>query len=289
MKKTTLYTYLLGLVLFSACYIDDGTVPDPNPLPYDSFGEFFESNRAQKDTLSFDTDELTILAPSGGNTLTIPPEAFSEEGLLSIAFLELAKKSDFILYEFPTVVGNTWLETTEAMFIEAFDNNEPIENDSKLGWELDVFSGTSTSERKIYRWNDGWNLEDEVEITEGPLLVQFQGEEGEGYVAAKPLDVDAVQLTVNPTAYGNIPHDMRVFVVTEEGNTVLTLDPDISAVSATGSVPKGIDLKVIVMVMDYYRLDVGIETINLDSDSSIEIRLDKMTTEEMMGMIREID
>ncbi len=289
MKKTTFIFCCLVTLLFSACYTDDSSIPDPTPLSFDTFDEFFADNRAQRDTLSFSSEELTILAPAGGNTLSIPVESFSEAGDLSIAFLEASSKSDFMLFDLPTVSGSTWLQTSEAMFVEAFDGNTPIDNDSPLMWELDIFSGSSPSGLNIYRWESDWSLESGIEVTEGPQLVQFEGDEDAGFVAAKELDLESVELNITTTAFGNIPHDMKVFVSTEEGNTVIALDTDVSTVTASGSVPKGVDLNVVIMVMDYYRLDAAIESINLSSDSSIEIRLSKMEVDEMVNMIRQID
>lgn len=289
MKKTTFIFCCLITLFVSACYTDDSSIPDPTPLSFDTFEEFFAENRAQRDTLSFSSDELTILAPAGGNTLTIPVDAFSEEGDLRIAFLEASSKSDFILYNWPTVSGDTWLETSEAMFVEAFDGTNPIDSDNPLMWELDVFSGSSPNDLSVYRWDSDWNLQSDIEVTEGPQLVQFAGGEDAGFVAGKELDLESVELAITTTAFGNIPHDMKVFVSTVDGNTVIPLDSEVSTVTASGSVPKGVDLNLIIMVMDYYRLDATVESINLSDDSNIEIALSKMEVDELINMIRQID
>lgn len=289
MKKTTFYFSFLFVFLFSACYTDDSSIPDPDVLPFRSFTEFFEQSRAEKDTLTFNSEEVAVLTPIGGNSLTIPVEAFSEEGTLSIAFLEAENKSDFIFYDWPTQSGDNWLQTSEAMLVEAFKGQEAISNANDLEWELNLFEETATDGLQIYSWNNDWNLESNIEIAENSSSVQFQGDEGKGYVAAKSIDSESVQLSVTPTAYGNIPNDMRVFIATKEGNTVLTLDSDVSTVTASGKVPKNVELHVIVMVMDFYRLDAGMETMTLNNDMSIELRLSKMTPVEMMEMIRAID
>lgn len=278
------------ILSLSSCYIDDSSGVTPTPLPFSSFSEFFAQNNALADTLMLDETQASTVTTQGGTDLNIPENTFNAGGTASLAIKDANAKSDFIFLNKPTQVGNTIIDSKRAVFFEAFDNTGAlnVENPISVTW---MPNGTSTpGDLDYFYFENNWSKDEAINIQEDNDQLFFETTRAGWQLCGKVLDnTDQVQLTVTPMGYGIVPNDFKAFIVYKDRNTVLALNADLDALTATGAVPKDQDIYVVLLVMDFFRLNVGIQEIKLTADNTIEVDTDRVLPEEMIEQIKALD
>jgi hypothetical protein len=291
MTKYTLILFaFLGILLLSSCYTDDTAPPSPSRLPFEDFNEFFETNNAKADTLSFNADADALVTTPNGTKINIPENVFGTGGNISLEIKEATLKSDFIFLNKPTVDGNELLESSGAVFLKPFINSGQITIDNPILIEMMLPSGTTGDEMEYYYNQNGWTLDNTVGVLEDNNKISYETTRAVWQMGSKIYnDSGTAQLTIQPYGYGTIPHDMRAFVVFSDRHIVLPFDHNIADVSASGIFPKSEEVTILVMVMDHFKLSVGTKTLTLTENTDTEVKMEVVNVDEMRTIIKSLD
>ena len=281
---------LSGIILLAGCYTDDSSQPNPDRLPFEDFTEFFESNNAKADTLIFNSDGNASLTTSNGIQINIPENAFSIGGEISLEVKEATSKSDFIFLDKPTLSGSNLMESSGAISIQPFTSGGDSNIENPINIEIMLPLGTTADNMIFYHFQNGWTADNAIDIQANNDNISFETKRAAWQMGGKNYeDSGFAQLTVNPVGYGTIPHDMRAFVVLSDHNVVLPLEHNISSISASGSVPKGTEINIVVIVMDHFKLSIGTRTMTIDENTDTEVEMTITEVEEMITIIKSLD
>jgi len=282
---------VLSLSLWAAaCYTDDSSQVNPDRLPFEDFAEFFLDNNSQADTLTLNISQQNTLNTVGGITLTIPQNAFGSADNISLEIKEANTKSDFIFLDKPTVDGTDWVEGSELILLQPFDASGPLNIDAPVNIKMANPNQINIDELVYYNFQNSWTPDSNIDIYDNATGLSFESTSTQWQMAGRVFDnTNSAQLSVKPFGYGTIPHDMRVFIMFKDQQIILPMDHDVATVTATGMVPTDTDIHVIAMVMDHFKLSVGISTIRIDQDEDLDLQMNIVTVADMMASIKALD
>lgn len=292
MNKIRFHILLLwSILLYSTCYIDDSTLPNADRLPFENFSEFFASNNAETDTLIFKTDEGVVFTTSNGTRVDIPADAFATYDSIGLEFKSISAKSDFILLNQPTIDGDTWLESGGAIFLNPyFLASTQVAIESPLMVEMILPTGMSMDSLEYYTRQDDWNVDNSVAVLNAGGMASFETSEPNWQMVGKEFASNGTaDLTISTSGYGTIPIDVKAFVILSDHSVVIPLEGDIAQVAASGQVPTGVELTIVVMAMDNFILSVGTETLTINEDSEVAVSMNVVTVDEMITIIKNLD
>jgi len=68
------------------------------------------------------------------------------------------------------------------------------------------------------------------------------------------------------------------------------MDSDVSGVNVSKSnIPKGVEVSIVVIAMDHFKLFVGIETLEVTNNLSIEIKMNQVSEVELADFLQTLD
>lgn len=288
-RYTSYVSIILCVVILAACYNDDTAPPATPRLPFENFDEFFQSNNDRSlATVQLGAPNTLFLSPND-NTILIPEDAFDVVGNNTIEVKEAFTKSDFLLRDKPTIVDNNLIETIGAIFFNPSAGNQTTLN-NEVRVEMKLPTGDDGEDMEYFYYENGWTTDNAILVTPDNDFVNYETTRTGWQMTGRMYNnIGTAQLIVKPFAFASIPHDMRVFVVFSNKNIILPLDHDVAEVMANGSIPTGESAHVVVMLMDHFKLTVGIEELVLGEDTEVEVEMDAMSFEDMENLIKTLD
>jgi hypothetical protein len=290
---------ILSLLLIPACSIDDTTPNPPNRLPFENLNELFarQDIPAQTSIIDASTNE-TIITSSGGK-INIAAGSFLKNnnpvvGNVTVKTQELSLKSNMILLDKPSTSGNSILEYGGILVFNAFKDSVAVDLQNPISVTLPVNDELSNlGDMNHYNRNGSWQQVNNspVIVDVGEMTLQFDSEDSGWMCAAMATNFnDLTTVEASPYGYGTILTDIVGYVVLSDYNTVIKLNSDINGVKVNKSnIPKGIAACIVIIAMDHFQLFVGIETLEITSDLSIEIKMNKVTEQELPGFLQTLN
>ncbi len=286
----TNFTAVLCVLMASSCYTDDSSGPNPDRLPFEDFNGFFSDNNAVSDTLSFSSDLDEQIVTSEGTKVVIPENAFSTPGTISMEIKEMTKKSDFLFLNKPTLDGNTIIESGMALYFKPFTDSGELSIENPLNVQLSAPSGVNVEDMNYYFFQGDWTKDDNIDVMADGNILSFESERTKWQMAGKELDTNGTaNLSIAASGYGTVPHDMRAFAVGSQNNIVLPLDFDLANVTASGTLPKGIEFNIVLMTMDHFKLSYGAQSITLTDDMDMDLQMRAINVSDMVSEIKSLD
>lgn len=290
---------LLSILFIQSCQIDDTT---PNPklrLPFENLDELFARQDIEADTFSVDASMDETINTSNGAEIIISAGSFEKsnetvDGIVTLITKELLKKSDMILLDKPSTSGNSILEYGGIVDFSAFQDNESVDLKNSISVTLPVNTQISNlGAMSHYNYNNGWTLVNNspVDVNPGELTLQFDSEE-HGWMCGG-METNFNEFTSVESSlygYGTILTDIKGFIVLSDYNTVIKTNSDVNGVKVSkNNVPKGVEASIVILAMDHFTVFVGIETLTITDNLSIEIKMNEVAEEDLSDYLQLLD
>ncbi len=290
---------MIHLLIVSSCQIDDTT---PNPtlrLPFENLDELFARQDIPADTAVINASTNEMITTSSGAKMIIDAGSFKKnnvtvDGNVSVVTKELFQKSDMILLDKPSTSGNSILEYGGILVFNAFKDNESIDLQNAISVTLPVSNQVSAlGDMSHYNRMGVWNL-----VNNSPVFVdvndqtlQFDNQDNGWICGAMETNFnDLTTVEASVYGYGTILTDITGFLVLSDYNTVIKMDGDVSGVKVSKSnIPKGVEVSIVVIAMDNFKLFVGIETLEVTNNLSIEIKMNQVSEAELADFLQTLD
>ena len=290
---------LLPILIFPSCENDDVT---PNPtlrLPFENLDELSARHYIEADTFSVDAMMDETINTSTGAKIIITAGSFEKsnetvDGIVSIVTKELLKKSDMILLDKPSTSGNSILEYGGVLDFSAYKDDESVDLKSSISVTLpvnDQISGLGSMAH--YNHSNNWTMVNNSPVTVDPgeLTLQFDSEEHGWMCGGKDTNFsEYTSVESSLYGYGTILTDIAGYVVLSDYNTVIKMNSDVNGVKVSKSgIPKGVEASIVIIAMDHFKVVVGIETLTITDNLSIEIKMNEVAEEDLSDYLQLLD
>ncbi len=290
---------ILPLVIVTSCSFDD-TTPNPKErLPYENLDELFARQTLTGETKIIDASMDETIITSSGAKVSIEAGSFLKNnnpvvGNVSVVTRELMLKSDMILLDKPSTSGNSILEYGAILVFNAFKDSSGIDLQNPISVTLPINNQVSgLGDMNHYNRSGSWQQVNNspVVVDAGEMTLQFDTEDNGWMCGAMQTNFnDLTTIEASPFGYGTILTDIAGFVILSDFNTVIKMDSDINGVKVSKSnIPKGVEASIVIIAMDHFQLFIGIETMDITTDLSLEIKMNEVTEQELPSVLQMIN
>jgi len=290
---------VLQLLFFSSCDIDD-TTPNPKQrLPFENLNELFSRQDIDADHNTINASNNATITTSSGAKVVITAESFKKSnetifGNVEIITKELFRKSDMILLNKPSTSNNTIFEYAGIIYFDAIQNNVGVDLQNPISVTLPIHDQVSGLENiNHYNHMGTWMLvnNSQVDVDTNNLTLQFYSDD-QGWMcgAMQSSFTNLTSATASPFGYGTILTDITGFVVLSDVNTVIKMDGDVNSIKVSKSnIPSGVEASFVIIAMDHFQLFVGIKTLEITDNLSIEIKMNETTEDGLAEFLQTLD
>ena len=300
MKNLCIFCCLLSQLLFFPSCDNDDTTPKPKlSLPYNNLNELFARQDVSSESHTIDASSNETITTSSDAKIIINAESFIKNnetisGNIDIITKELFRKSDMILLNLPSTSSSSVLEYGGIIYLDAFQDSVGVDLQNSISVTLPINDQVSgLDDMGKYNQMQTWMLASNspVDLDTNNFTLQFDSyDQGWMCGAMQSGHTDLTSVTASPFGYGTVLRDIIGFVVLSDANTVIRMDGDVNGVKVSGSnIPKGIEASIVIIAMDQFQLFVGIETLQITDNLSIEIKMNKTTEDGLSEFLQTVD
>ncbi len=295
--KLLIGTFLLSL---SACYLDDSSGTPIQPLPYLQIEGLFDSLRVDIQLLEFDPSSAASLTGDGGTSLIIPEGAFQNSsgdmvlsGTVDIELREVLTKSQMVLSNIPTTAGGLLLESGGALYLSATQNGSPLSLAKPLEARWNVSSAIAApAEMQIFYASNFLDGNDWQEASDGSeVIFDNQTDPPQYHLLFEELDWincdrfynssgPTTNVSLTPFGYSTTLSDGAGFLVFKNLNAVMRMQYSDEKLTAA-NVPVGEEVTMVMLAMNRGDLFYGSKLVTIDMDLNEEVKLDRLSQNEI--------
>lgn len=310
MKKTFFILMVFTVVGFIACKKKDPS-PTTEPAPasvntdtYTSLKDFYFKNGVKKQTFLFNANNGGSFITAQGTTLQIPSGCFSGNGIVSLEFSDIYKKSDMLLSNMGTrMFGGAPLLSGGEFFIRARVNGLPAQITNSMAISiLQPKNPNDTMGMQAFvavndtaaNFNFSWvNSPDNVQTNATNYvfsLYQFKApvdsgswcnSDNPGYFSAYPQTV----LTMHPSQTG---YQADVFLVFKNIKSMVHVY-DSSGDFPYFYAPVGLQCTIVALGLKDGKLQSSFIPITISNNQTVNFTLAETTTEAFKASLKALD
>jgi hypothetical protein len=290
---------ILHILIIPSCNIDDTT---PNPtlrLPFENLNELVARQDIEADTSEIDATIDETIVTSNGAKIIIEAGSFNKNnqpvgGNISIITKELLLKSQMVLLDKASTSSNSILEYGGIIDFNAFKDGEELDLQGVVSITLPVHNQVSTlGDMSHYKRPGAWMLVNNspVDVDTNDQTLHFNADEQGWMCGAMDTNFnDLATVEASLFGFGTILTDITGYIVLSDFNTVIKMDSDVNGVKVSKSnIPKGMEVSIVILAMDHFKLFMGIETVQITDDLSIEIKMNEVTEAELPEALQILD